>query len=82
LLLRSSRAELQRAGRSSKARQGDEPDRGSLNRRRLIATLVLDGNFSELNRLTLFEEAPHTDPHVGCCGGGGRESPCYPIRLL
>jgi hypothetical protein len=73
------RAELQRAGRSRKARQGDEPDRGSLIRRRFIATPALDINSLELNCLNLFEEAPHADPHVGCCGDWGRKSPGYPI---
>lgn len=73
------RAELQRAGRSRKARQGDEPDRGSLNCRRLIAKPALDINSLQLNRLNLFEEAPHADPHVGCCGDWGRKSPGYPI---
>jgi hypothetical protein len=76
------RAELQRAGRSSKARQGDEPDRGSLNRRRLIAMPAVDINSLELNRLNLFEEAPHADPHGGCCGDWGRKSPGYPISWL
>jgi hypothetical protein len=41
---------------------------------------VLDINSWELNRLNLFEEAPHADPHVGCCGDWGRKSPGYPIR--
>ncbi len=38
------RAALQRAGRSRKARPGDEPDRGSLKRRRFIARPALDIN--------------------------------------
>jgi hypothetical protein len=76
------RAELQRAGRSSKARQSDEPDRGSLNRRRLITKPALDINSLELNCLNFFEEAPHADPHVGCCGDGEGKPPCYPIMLL
>jgi hypothetical protein len=29
--------------------------------------------------LNLFEEAPHADPHVGCCGDGEGKPPCYPI---
>jgi hypothetical protein len=74
------RAELQRAGRSCKARQSDEPDWGSLNRRRLIAKPVLGINSSELNRLNLFEETPLADPHEGCCGDGEGKPPCYPIR--
>jgi hypothetical protein len=28
---------------------------------------ALDINSLELNRLNLCEEAPHADPHVGCC---------------
>jgi hypothetical protein len=75
------RAEPQRAGRSSKARQSDEPDRGSLIRRRLIAKPVLDINAIKVDCLNLFEEAPHADPHVGCCGDGEGKPPCYPIRL-
>ena len=74
------RTELQRAGRSRKARQGDEPVRGSLNCRRLIAEPALDISF-KLLCLILFEETPLADPHEGCCGDGEGKPPCYPIGL-
>ena len=27
-------------------------------------------------------ETPRADPHAGCCGGWGLDTPGYPIRLL
>lgn len=57
-------------GGAAKLDKGDEPDRGSLNRRRLIAKPALDINSLELNCLSLFEETPLADPHEGCCGDG------------
>ena len=30
--------------------------------------------------LSLPKETPRADPHAGCCGGRGRETPGYPIR--
>ena len=33
--------------------------------------------------VTLYaREAPHADPHAGCCGEGGLETHSYPIRFL
>ena len=52
---------------------------GELTCRRLIASPALDINSLELKGLNLFEEAPRAEPHAGCCGSGGRKSPCYPI---
>ena len=54
---------------------------GELTCRRLIASPALDINSLELKGLNLFEEAPRAEPHAGCCGSGGRKSPCYPISL-
>ena len=29
---------------------------------------------------TILSETPCADPHAGCCGGWGLETPGYPIR--
>ena len=31
---------------------------------------------------TILSETPCADPHAGCCGGWGLETPGYPIVLL
>jgi hypothetical protein len=32
--------------------------------------------------LSNLAEAPRADPHAGCCGGWGLNTPGYPIRRL
>jgi hypothetical protein len=56
------------------------PD-GGASSRRFIAKPALDINASALNRLNLFEETPHADPLVGCCGSWGGKPSGDPIRL-
>jgi len=36
---------------------------------------VMDGS-----SFTILDETPCADPHAGCCGGWGLETPGYPIR--
>lgn len=36
---------------------------------------VMDGS-----SFTILNETPCADPHAGCCGGWGLETPGYPIK--
>lgn len=38
---------------------------------------VMDGS-----SFTILNETPCADPHAGCCGDWGLETPGYPIRLM
>jgi len=35
---------------------------------------------SSMDNLSNPAEAPRADPHAGCCGGWGLNTPGYPIR--